>query len=724
MVSIKLGNLLGPAGAEGPEGPGGPEGPEGRPGINAIPAADFIAAELVREGGPAKQILDEEIAAGIAASGGGILGQLFALLMFVCGHSYVDGNGAATPNARWFDRFAANQHMGAITNAGISGHTVGDVAMAILGGALKWTARTRAHVQLCCMINDLTVHGNSAPALRGFVHATRFLLSRFTADAIIAANTPTFVYTGSWAEVSVPVISSPGTTPAGAAAGSTGGVWQRTTTVGDYVDVAVTGDAADVVLIARKVGAGLVTATVGGTTVGALNLTSGTAQDCPAVLRLTGLGSGTHIVRLTLTSGASMTVDSVHMVSTTPVIGAVIAEGDLATGVGALGPLAGSASIDLPASSGTYLDAMDQFRALQQDVVDEFPSFAWVDIQASPLWTGTPDLFYDGKHPNDKGSAIMARLVEAALRVFGYSAGMNVLAPAAGAYVPVSAPLQYGSKNGAGAGGPVVTKLTNDSARVDWSQFSPPAGTTSYTIQYRVGTGSWTDVASAGLGTSKDLTGLPSNQMLEAKVAPVVGSTVGTYSLSTVRYIGTISDDFNRTDLNSLGVTSVGGESYTIRDPSATSAKWGTNGTDAMSTGGTNSTFSIVTWDARQSDYRFRSLMTQVVGGGLVARFVNDRNYIYSQGTALYLRAGSGSSGTGAGTLISAAGTVGAIANNDVMEIECIGTTIVLYRNGVECARATGVTAGLTSTLFGLMGSYHATETSRTKFNWWLPVAA
>lgn len=692
-------------------GPQGATGPTGAPGGSDASFAGFVGTPgTLTEGAVAAKITDA--LADFEGGGESILGQLFALPMFVAGHSYVAGNGAATPSARWFERLAARQHMGAITNAGIAGHTVGDIAMCVLGGAYNWAPRTKAHIELLCAINDLTIYGNGAASQRGFGHATRALLSRFTADAVVAADTPTFVYTGTgWATVGVPVISAPTSTPAGGAVGSTSGVQWRTTTVGDYVDVAVTSDAADIMLIARAAGAGLVTAKVGATTVGTLDLTAATAQDTPAPMRVAGLGAGTHTVRLTLTSGASMTVDSVNMVSTTPPIGAVIAEGDILASAGTLGP----------GSTGTYLDAMQQFRVIQQAIVADFPSFAWVDIDASPLWTGAPDLFYDGKHPNDKGSQIMSELVEAALGAFGYSASMNVLGPAPTAYAPVASPLSYGSKNGAGKGGPALSKLSGTSIRVDWSLFTPPAGTTSYTIRYRIGAGSWTDVASAGTGTTKDLTGLTTGQVYDIQVAPVVSGTTGTYSLSSTQYIGTIYDDFNRTDLTTLGVTSVGGEVWSWADPTGGAGKWGTNGTIAMPTDGANVSIQLAHLNLYSPDVSVETKVTQVQStSGLIVRYVDARNYVYSLGTALYLR--SGSSGVGTGTLL--AGTAGVIATNDVMKIVTSGTTITLFRNGTQIAQATGVTAGQTSTRHGLMANYHATETSRSKFDYFDGAAA
>jgi hypothetical protein len=332
-----------------------------------------------------------------AAQGGQttLLTHLELVQLWAFGHSWQAINTNATPNSRYFERFASRYRMGAITNMGLSGRTIGDVAMANLGGSFAWTVGSKALILSACYINDLTLLGDTAPAQRGFQHALRSCLSRWTSLATIAASTTTFEYLGSgWASQAVPIITS--TPPAGAAAGSTSGTQWKTTQVGDNFSVLVPGDSADLVFIARAAGAGLYTAKVSGVTVATLDLTAATAQDCPAVMKLRSLGAGNHTVTVTLTSGASMTVDSMNIPNPTPTVGAIIAEGDCVGGT-------------LPGGSisATYVAAQALFRTLQQAVVAEYPSFTWVDLQANG-WNSATMLTSDGKHPQDHGCAFIA----------------------------------------------------------------------------------------------------------------------------------------------------------------------------------------------------------------------------------------------------------------------------------------------------------------------------
>lgn len=379
------------------------------------------------------------------------VGQFELQPLWVTGHSWFGNNANATPGARFFERVQKRLGMGTITNKGVSGRTAADMANLTLAGANAWTLRSKALVMMCCTINDVTIFDGSAAARRHYSHAWRSMLATITANGVAAANTATFVYSANWATEAVTGTSG---SAQGATANSTGGTRWTTSTTGSYFEFTFTGTDVDVFLVARAAGAGLATFTEGGTARGALDLTATMGQDTPAVHKIRGLSAGTHTIRGTLTSGASLTVDSYRIPSAAPVPILVLGEPQVI-------PAAGDQS--------TYLADVELLKTDLAAVVAEYPSAKYLDLNQTGWSTGTM-LVSDGKHPQDWGSAWIADKVMAKLAEFPYSTGLNVLAatyPSAYA-APAGPAVPSGGKDGTGSG-PMTVVATDDFNRADAS---------------------------------------------------------------------------------------------------------------------------------------------------------------------------------------------------------------------------------------------------------------
>lgn len=405
---------VGPTGPQGEQGETGETGATGAPGGSDASFAGWIEDEASDTHGALAAKID-------AATKNRVLETK---PLWLTGHSWIDGGTTSL----WWNRLVARLHTGTATNAGYSGRTIGDVALAALRGTNSWTARTKSFVAAICTINDATVWDGSAAMFRGHAHAWKALLATITGDVAVASDTANFVYSSGFTKIAVTrsIVQ-------GVSTNSTGSSVWRTTTTGSYFEINVTGDAVDVFLLARAAGAGLVTFTVSGSTVATLDLTATTAQDCPAVARITGLGGGTHTVRGTLTSGASMTVDSYRVPLAYPTQGIVLGE-----------PTVIPAGGDQP----TYLADVETMKTTLAGIVADFPTFTYLDLNDEPSWDTATMLTSDGKHPDDKGAAWIADTVLAELSDLDFSRGLNVTGsddPAA--YVVPAAPSTPGGGN-------------------------------------------------------------------------------------------------------------------------------------------------------------------------------------------------------------------------------------------------------------------------------------
>lgn len=411
-----------------------------------VPVQQALGVDMAND----STVIGQYVQAAILASGisSETLGQFELKPADGTGHSWVS-------DGTFFPRIANRIGASPYTKRAVSGRSVGDIANLTLGGALAWVPRTRALSMAICTINDITIFDGSEAARRHYNHAWRSILSMITANGLIAGNTGQFAYSAGWTKTAV-VGSSAST--AGNTKNSTGGELWQTTTIGSYFDFTFTGTQVDVFLIARTAGAGLVTFTEGATELGTLDLTPTMGQDVPAVFKIRGLISGDHTIRGTLTSGASLTVDSYRIPSTAPVPILVLGEPEI---------------IPSGLDHGSYLVDMEAFKDDLAVICDEYPSAKYVDLNR-PGWDKATMLMVDGKHPNDKGAAFIASAAMEALASFPYSLGLNIMGVG---YPPsYAAPAGPAVPGGGQAGGAAVPTITDDFERTGPSLGSTVTG--------------------------------------------------------------------------------------------------------------------------------------------------------------------------------------------------------------------------------------------------------
>lgn len=679
--------------------------------VGQIPVWDGNSYEPQAPGDPTADI--EEIA---ATRIGAVAGQVELQPMWVTGHSWFAVDTNATPGARVHQRLARRVgSSGTPTNRAQSGRTIGDIATATLSGSNGWTPRTRAFAIAVCTINDITLFDGSAASRRGFAHAWRTLLAQLTANAAVAANTTSFVYSANWTAETVAV-----STAQAAATNSTGGSRFTTSTVGSYFEFTVSGAAVDVFLVARAAGAGLCTFSVGSTTVGTLDLTATTAQDTPAVAKLRGLGSGAHTVRGTLTSGASLTVDSIRVPASSPTIGLILGEPPV---------------IPTGTDHATYLADLAVFKADLAEIVAEYPTFVYADLN-QPGWDSSM-LTDDGKHPNDKGCAwIASRAHQALVDAPAWSTGLHVLnaAPQA-AYTPPTGPVApSGGQDGtgvAGSGGTPVapTALTIAATPGNGEVTITASGGTGSGVTYalyRDTTATGTPIATSFPFTDTGLTsGTPVSYIATATNAGgSVTSNVATATPAPVS-VTAVADTFNRADAPLAGsTTTTGGKVWALDGstiPTVVSQQ-----VKAAAGGSGNS---AVTVDCGSADGDVQATLAALSGAtasmisGLCLRYVDANNYLSVQirrsGTdqewALVKRV------AGTATVVSP-GRADVPAAGDVVKAEMRGDTIRVLINGAERVPPQTVTEFTSATKHGLY--FNGTDTVSTWDDWsFTPVA-
>lgn len=644
-----------------------------------IPAtASDIGAEPAGLSGGTLSSLSATTDAQIAAAIAGVLGQFEMQPMWATGHSWLGSNSFTTPNMRYHERVASRLRMSAVTNTAVAGRTIGDMANLALGGVQAWTPRTLALVTAICTINDLTLFHGTTASRRGYNYAWKGLLSIITANAAIAATTPSFAYTGTWTTENVVGVS---TDTAGAIANSTSGQRKKTSAAGDTADVSFTGTAVDVFLVARAAGAGLVTFTEGTTTLGTLDLTAATAQDCPAVFSIRSLAAGNHTIRATLTSGASMTVDSIRIPSEQPVPILIMGE-----------PPVVPAGGDQP----TYLADLIAFKSDLATICASFSTVIYRDLD-EPDWDLSTMISPDGKHPNDAGAARNASKAIKSLATSGFFPGLNVLHkdyPAV--YMPLVGTMAFGAVDGTGSPGLSVS-AGNTNAALDWSRLIAPSGTTDYSVQYRTSpAGSWTSFShTASTSQSITVTGLTNLTAYDFRVAPITGVGVGTYSgivtaTPTVPPTVYAADTFTRADSTTLGTSETGGLTWTRNNGST---GWTIlSNTLSRALGAGVSADDCYLSDS-QSDGTIQVTVTSVdIANGIVFRAAGATHatgYIFwRSSSALYTL----SKRTGVGSYTALATYTQPPAAGDVMKVVLSGSSIKCYVNGVLGITATDST--------------------------------
>lgn len=635
---------------------------------------------------PVAQMIADALAGFQGGGGSGIsaLGALELQPFWGFGHSWLATNTNATPNARWHERVASRLRMGPITNKGLSGRTIGDIATAALTATNGWTPRTKALIGAVCTINDATLFNGSAAERAGYKHAWRAFLATLTANGVVAANTASFAYSAGWtAEV---VATS---TTQAASTNATGGTRFKTSTVGSYFEFTFTGTQADVFLVARAAGAGLITFTEGATTLGTLDLTAATAQDTPAVFKLRGLSSATHTIRGTLTSGASLTVDSYRIPLITPPPILVLGEPPV---IPAGGDMAG------------YVAEVEFLKSYLAAIVAEYPSALYLNLTTAGGWDAATMLSSDGKHPNDKGVSWIADKAVAALASVPFSVGLNVLGTAyPSTYTAPTGPsIPVGGQDGTGAAGaapgdviaptvpgtPVATAGVNQIS-LAWTGSTDAVGVTGYRI-YR------SDAPTVVLATTAAITyvdatatpGTAYTYTISARDAAgneSAKSAASNSATATAPLVAGITDTFNRADATALGTTSDGTATWTASG--TTTIGVASNRTKA--TGGTGNGYATIAGGSVNGTVK--ATLAAVSGSpttmisGLVCQYTDTNNHV-----VLALRSDSTTAKyaltkrTG-GTLstLSPVSTVTPAAG-DVVELIVNGQNYRVKVNGVE----------------------------------------
>lgn len=354
-------------------------------------------------------------------------GPLEGATLYAYSHSYTatTSNNSGTGAAGNLATRAAARKLMTFTNRAVSGirmvHAPASASLVrnVLAGASAWTPNTRGLVLLCCSLNDAAVYGASAPHLRNYEHAVRTILAVTRSKAKVAAASAAWVYSPNWTSSATSALTSTNRF--------------ETTTTASYAELNVTGDAVDLLLTLRSAGNGVYTVTSNGSTVATvstMNNTMGVDYGAAAIC-LSGLGAGTHTIRITLTSGSWLGVDAAFIPSATPPPALVLGEGTVTA--------AGYTSV--PTS---YLPVLDS-------VAGEFPNAIYVP--AEPGWDEATMLREDGLHPNDRGAAYLATTVLDALSDLPWSNGLNLLTtqPSYSAPTPPSVP--SGGQNGLGSSG-------------------------------------------------------------------------------------------------------------------------------------------------------------------------------------------------------------------------------------------------------------------------------
>lgn len=408
-----------------------------------------------------EKFLPDSVAASAA------LGVLEGLPQENRGDSWMDP--ARTNTRQSIGQRVALRTRGEFVNRAASSRTMEDHANIVLGGGpWAWTPGTRNLVlNSSTHLNNSKYLGTKDPARRGYGHAVRSFLTRLTSMAVVAANTRQWTYDSSFSEETTVTYSSTplgGSTPAQGTVLSTGGKRFQTTKVGAKAYVNVTPSAsgeADIVFVARTSGAGVHTVRDAATNavLGTIDLSGAVAQETPATLRLIGLGTATRQLRVELTSGSSMTIDSLSV--PLPPAWQV--------------PIVFAPAPDVPNGGGNTLPAGDPisdynaaqalYRAMLAEIVADFPSASVADMKpARANWPGGVNGVFntDQRHLNDLGASQFASLIVAHLAKLPFSSGLNALvSTTVPAYTPPTTPaIPAGGRAGSGESGDPLLSAT------------------------------------------------------------------------------------------------------------------------------------------------------------------------------------------------------------------------------------------------------------------------
>jgi hypothetical protein len=291
------------------------------------------------------------------------------------GHSYVLGQNVDT-NTPFMNRLQNRLKPVSMTNRGIGGWRSDQVLSNVQG---NWPAGTRGAALVTCSYNDVGTYGD-VPGAATCAECFRAMLAWLQAGWLLPVTDPAFSFGSGW---------------------TTG----ATTTASSFVDVAFTGDAAQVRVNFTTAAGGTLTASTGET----VNV-GGWKQNFSGVLDLKGHGPGDHVVRLTVTGGTpSVTITGLLVPNPNPPLVMWLKEA----------PAPAQTTTQVSLLTGTYLPAMVAVAAT-------FPGIVTVDMAAMPGY-GAGIYGPDGIHPNDLGHKLITDAVEAAVNAQVYAQGLNMI---------------------------------------------------------------------------------------------------------------------------------------------------------------------------------------------------------------------------------------------------------------------------------------------------------
>lgn len=295
---------------------------------------------------------------------------------WAAGHSYISGSGAGPLSKLLLGR----HNMQSYTGIGGAGSNAGQMASQLkpyLGAGTTYSNSLTALVVLCSLINDVNGSFTSATVVEEFRSCFAQLWGYF-----ITYTMGSFVFGSGWSA----------------------GV---TTTAGSFFDFSWYGDTG-YLLVGFTTGAAvnltITNSGTGGATAQTPNI-GGYSNAFPGVIKLGGYGSGRHTVRVTLTSGAGMTVYGGLMANPYPPQVLWAQEGPIVS------------------FSGTQNTLMATFAAAVAAILPDFPNVTQVAVDAN--WNNAVMQYGDGTHLNAKGVEYWTDLLEAAAYKLGYVAGLT-----------------------------------------------------------------------------------------------------------------------------------------------------------------------------------------------------------------------------------------------------------------------------------------------------------
>lgn len=322
------------------------------------------------------------------------------LPLYAYGHSYLASDNACSPGARYIHR-VRDRHNMTLINHSANGYYMSDACLTAMAGRDQWTIGSDGIVVVDAAVADFVYAGGGTVARRRFENALRSLLSLLTARAFYDEDSHGFSYSGAW-------------TRRLDAAALRGGTYTTTTTPDDHVDITFEGD--EVTLLTTGFQASIANNASFTIEHDETTLDTYTSQDeatphglvrqsfVNKVVPLSGFGAGTHTIRVAHAGslGHWLTIDGILIPSETPPAVLVMMPLYLQTLGYAYGEI------------GSVDSTVDAYAALIPPIVADYANARAVD--ARPGWDPyAMTSGIDGAHPNDRGHAHIANVIDAVL---------------------------------------------------------------------------------------------------------------------------------------------------------------------------------------------------------------------------------------------------------------------------------------------------------------------